>query len=466
MNSKTITKFRLLAVCMLVMAIAIIQPASVFPGNSPLNAVVTAEAASAIRLNKTKVTLNVKKTTQLKVSGTTKKVTWSSSDNKVATVTSKGKVTAKKKGTATITARVGGKKYTCKVTVKQPVTSVTLNKKSCTLKKKGATVTLKATVKPTTANNRTVKWTTSNKKVATVNSKGKVTAVGNGTATITATAADGSNKNAACKITVNIPVVTPTTTNKVTVQGVSFDLSHFPTTVTITNDTFDSGSACLSVIPEENINPADITYKIANGTATLLCTSDTPNLYTALDEQYIHEYYVSDWNNMIAYVTTSYEPYMYLQYRVEIYNQLKTGSFPVSVYYKNDLIRTCNVTVASTYDQVVNYRNWMNDLEKKAWTNDMTTEEKLLAIKNYVYDNYSYTTDSFRCNDGAKALLYAARDLGLKARYRFVGPGYDYAKGYGDVYYHFGSAFCGGHVCAIITINGEDKIYESQGHPG
>lgn len=162
-----------------------------------------AKAATKVKLNKTKVTLNVKKTYKLKVSGTKKKVTWSSSKKSVATVSKTGKVTAKKKGTATITAKVSGKKYTCKVTVKQPVTSVTLNKKTATLTKKGATVTLKATAKPSNANSRKVTWKSSNTKVATVKN-GKVTAVANGTATITATATDGSKKKASCKVIVKI----------------------------------------------------------------------------------------------------------------------------------------------------------------------------------------------------------------------------------------------------------------------
>lgn len=78
----------------------------------------SAQAASKVKLNKTKVTLYKGKTTTLKVKGTKKKVTWTSSNKKVATVNKKGKVTAKKAGTATITAKVGGKKYKCKVTVK------------------------------------------------------------------------------------------------------------------------------------------------------------------------------------------------------------------------------------------------------------------------------------------------------------------------------------------------------------
>ena len=60
---------------------------------------------------------------------------------------------------------------------------------------------------------------------------------------------------------------------------------------------------------------------------------------------------------------------------------------------------------------------------------------------------YTYTTDGVMCNAGAQALLYAARDLGLTARYRFVGPQYDSKKGYGDVYYHSALHFAEG-MCA------------------
>lgn len=60
-------------------------------------------------------------------------------------------------------------------------------------------------------------------------------------------------------------------------------------------------------------------------------------------------------------------------------------------------------------------------------------------------------------------LLHAARDLGLKACYRFVGPSYDYANGVGDEYYHNGSAYIAGHVCAKIEIGSETYYFETQG---
>lgn len=71
-----------------------------------------------VALNKKKATITVGKTVTLKLSGTKKKVKWSTSSKKIATVSAKGKVKGKKAGKATITARVGKKQYQCKVTVK------------------------------------------------------------------------------------------------------------------------------------------------------------------------------------------------------------------------------------------------------------------------------------------------------------------------------------------------------------
>ena len=107
-------------------------------------------------------------------------ITWSSSNKKVATVNSKGVVTAKAKGTAVITATCGEYKATCTVTVKTP--TLKLAKTSASIKV-GKKTTIKATATPT----GTVKYTSSNKKIATVSSKGVVTGKKKGTAKITVT---------------------------------------------------------------------------------------------------------------------------------------------------------------------------------------------------------------------------------------------------------------------------------------
>ncbi len=69
-------------------------------------------------INKTFITLPKKNSYTLKIKGTKKKVKWSSSKKKVAVVTKSGKVTAKKSGTAYITAKVNGQKLKCKVSVR------------------------------------------------------------------------------------------------------------------------------------------------------------------------------------------------------------------------------------------------------------------------------------------------------------------------------------------------------------
>lgn len=73
---------------------------------------------AAVKLNKTNITLEVQKKYTLKVSGTKNRISWSSSNKKVASVSSNGVVKGIKKGTCTITAKYGTKKLVCKVTVK------------------------------------------------------------------------------------------------------------------------------------------------------------------------------------------------------------------------------------------------------------------------------------------------------------------------------------------------------------
>ncbi len=75
-------------------------------------------ASGKVTINKKTATLTEGESIQLKIKNTKKTVKWSSSNKNVATVTKKGKVTAKKAGKATITAKVGNKKYTSKITVK------------------------------------------------------------------------------------------------------------------------------------------------------------------------------------------------------------------------------------------------------------------------------------------------------------------------------------------------------------
>ena len=79
-------------------------------------------AASKVKLSKTKTTIYVGKTVTLKLKNNKKKVKWTTSNKKIATVSKKGKVKGKKAGKVTITAKVRKKKYKCKITVKKKQT--------------------------------------------------------------------------------------------------------------------------------------------------------------------------------------------------------------------------------------------------------------------------------------------------------------------------------------------------------
>ena len=155
-----------------------------------------------VTLDKDTLTLTCDKTAKLTATvypdnADDKTVTWSSSDETVATVDNNGTVTAVKEGTANITARAGGKTATCKVTV--PVNNVKLDTYTLTLKR-NKTAKLTATVYPDNADNKTVTWSSSNISVATVDNDGTVTAVGAGYATITARVGD---KTAQCTVHVH-----------------------------------------------------------------------------------------------------------------------------------------------------------------------------------------------------------------------------------------------------------------------
>lgn len=164
---------------------------------------------TSIKLNKTTKSVFVGKTYKLKATvgpknATSKTVTWKSSNTKVATVSSSGVVKGKKAGTAMIycIAKDGsGVQTSFQITVTKPVTKVKLNKKSVSLKVKKS-YTLKVTVGPKSATNKSVTWKSSNKKIATVSQNGTIVAKKKGTVTITVKAKDGSGKSAKCRVKV------------------------------------------------------------------------------------------------------------------------------------------------------------------------------------------------------------------------------------------------------------------------
>lgn len=174
-----------------------------------------AKLKSKVTLDKKNIRIGVGQTYRLKKTVTSNdtslpKVTWKSANNKVATVSSGGKITGKKEGLTKITVTTNDSvraKATCKVRVIQRVSSISLNSDYmvCYV---GRSKKLAAKYKPSNATIKKVKWTSGDQNIARVTGSGKVRGIAEGNTYITATTTDGSNKRARCfvKVLDEVPV--------------------------------------------------------------------------------------------------------------------------------------------------------------------------------------------------------------------------------------------------------------------
>ena len=208
-----------------------------------------------------------------------KALKWSSSNTSVATVDQSGKVTGVKAGTATIYAAAtdgSGVKGSCSVTVESiKVSYVTLSSSSLNIVK-GQSKTLTATVTPSDADNKALQWSSSNTSVATVDQYGKVTGVKAGTATIYATATDGSGKQGSCKVTVKINTTLQNFNNVI-----SYINSH-------PDKTDSNGNKCLS----HNVSAQKLTKITASGNQLIF-----NYLYRFNDGSDVFVSFTADFNN-------------------------------------------------------------------------------------------------------------------------------------------------------------------------
>ena len=255
-------------------------------GHTATCSITVAIPVTSVKLNTTAKSMVLGNTFQLvawpqPANATNKKVSWSSSNTAVATVSSTGLVRALKTGTATITVKTadGGHSATCRITVVIPVISVKINTTAKTIAP-GSTFQLVAWPQPANATNKKVTWSSSNTAVATVSSTGLVRSVKNGTATITVKTADGG-KTAACRITVRVPVtgVKISTTSHTVVKGSSFQLTAWPQPADATNKnvTWSSSNTAVATVSSTGLvrgvkgGTATITVKTADGGFTQRC---------------------------------------------------------------------------------------------------------------------------------------------------------------------------------------------------
>ena len=219
---------------------------------------------------------------------TDKSVTWSSSNESVATVAQDGTVTAVKEGTAniTVTTTDGSKTASCTVTVEKKVihvTGVTVSPTTLTLTEE-QTQKLTATVAPDNATDKSVTWSSLNEEVATVSKDGTVTAIKEGEAEIKATTTDGS-KTASCTVTVEKKVihvtgvtVSPTTLTLTEEQTQKLTATVAPDNATDKSYTWSSLNEEVATVAQDGTvtaikeGEAEIKVTTTDGSKTASCT--------------------------------------------------------------------------------------------------------------------------------------------------------------------------------------------------
>ena len=258
-------------------------------------------SVTGVILSNTSVILQPNQTDTLSVkilpeNASNKKVTWSSSDTSIVSVVF-GVITAKNIGNATVTVTTqdGNKTAGFEVSVIAPtvsVYSVTLDKIALVINP-DSTDTIKATILPQDATNKTLSWSSSDINIVSV-ADGVITAHDTGTAKITVTTHDG-NKTAACLVMVNLPTisVSSVTLNKTRVTLIQDQIEILRVTIlpeNATNKTVTWRSTNPSVVSVEDgeivaINPgsAQIIVTSIDSRQTATCTVTVTEPFTPVE---------------------------------------------------------------------------------------------------------------------------------------------------------------------------------------
>ena len=292
------------------------------------------------------------------------------------------------------------------------VSSITLNQTSLTMTSKGQTASLTATVNPGNAANKSITWSSSNSSVATVSANGTVTAVANGTADITATAADGSGVSAKCGVMVKLP-------------------DNTSETITLAGGKSKKIGPTASKCP--NIQDfSKVTFELQG-------------------EGFAFSNLGFDYENNYASVTIK---------------ALRRGSGVIIAKYNGIVVKKYTITVTSDWQEYLGYDSWLKSVENQIWTNNMALKDKLDAAQNYIKTHFKY-------KNGAPQYVYAysegiadcftashffgdfAKDAGAQVKYvsTYTGKMHDY----------IGHAVSdGGHVFNRALLDGQWVNYDAQ----
>ncbi len=282
MNKREKTKAKgLIKLCILITAVIMIAvftgcPAAATPDPDPVD---TSIHVTGVSLNKANTTILNGNSEQLTATispsnATDQSISWTSSDNAVATVTG-GLVVGVGDGSATVTVTTADGSFTasCGITitsVSEAVTGVTLDITSTTINAT-ETVQLTETIVPVDATNQNVTWASDDEAVATVSSAGLVTAVAGGTAVITVTSVDGLFTDT-CTLTVLEAVtgvtldITSTTINAA--ETVQLTATIAPVSASNQNVTWVSGDEFVATV-----SATGLVTGVSGGTTTIAVTT-------------------------------------------------------------------------------------------------------------------------------------------------------------------------------------------------
>ena len=245
--------------------------------------------AKSVALNKTSMQITSQNSINKLVATVTpsqasQKVAWSSSNGKIATVDSKGRVKAVSNGKCKIIATTTdgtNRTASCDVTVDVKfVTGISFDFNSYTITNVNQTPVFRPNITPSDAEDKNVRWSSSNTKVATVSSSGVIKAAGNGTCKITATTTDGTNLSASFNITVNIKAT------KITLDKTKIELTTGKETEKITSSIepsiankavkYTSSNTSIATVSSDGVVTA-----VGSGTCRIIATTTDGSKVTA-----------------------------------------------------------------------------------------------------------------------------------------------------------------------------------------
>lgn len=345
-----------------------------------------------------------------------KAVGWNSINTSAVTVDENGKITAVGRGSSVVFCflKSNGEVFAkCSVTVQIPdtqpeptkpepkptdpeevkVSGITLNPNISLKIEEGGSSKITATVVPSNATNTSVKWVSSSPDVATVDDSGNVTALKEGSTTITCTAVDGSGVSAVCPVTVKAK---STTTN--------------PSEQDKTDPTYTFKVRGGSLESKSVFNGGD--------PANIIITTDAP----------MDKLMITMSNNSIQYNALNYNS-EYNYYSFSLYARRKTESCKVSIILDGKQVWSKDIVIVSDDQNWATYESWLNGvLENIKGSNSdfdkLDPIKKITLLGKYILDNYDYDPSPMsafhvngkgNCNASASVLADMATRLGLRA---------------------------------------------------